>query len=198
VASAQRGIRLVQVSTDQVFDGQAGVPYHEMSSPRAINAYGRAKAEAERRVRRACPDALIVRTAAFFSPDDRHNFAVHAVDALARGDRFAAASQLVSPTYVPDLVANILDLLIDGERGIWHLANAGGMDWAGFAGALAEAHGLPTRLVQRLDGHLIGQVAPRPDDARLISRRGQLLPDLASAIDRFSVAYRPDRALMAS
>ncbi len=198
VAAARRGIRLVQVSTDQVFDGQAGVPYHEMNSPRAINAYGRAKAEAERRVRRACPDALIVRTAAFFSPDDRHNFAVHAVDTLARGDRFAAASQRVSPTYVPDLVANILDLLIDGERGIWHLANAGGMDWAAFAGALAEAHGLPTRLVQRRDGRLIGQVAPRPEDARLISRRGQLLPDLASAIDRFSAAYQPDRALLAS
>ncbi|MEI6486826.1 MAG: sugar nucleotide-binding protein [Sphingomonadales bacterium] len=193
LAAARRGIRLVQVSSDQVFDGQAGVPYHEADNTRALNAYGRAKAEAERRVARACPNALIVRTAAFFSADDRHNFAVHAVDMLARGISFAAAPQLVSPTYVPDLVANLLDLLIDGESGLWHLANAGGMDWAAFAAALAEEQRLPTRLVRRVDGRAIGQHAPRPADARLISRRGQLLPDLASAITRFTAAYQPDR-----
>ena len=147
---------------------------------------------------RACPDALIVRTAAFFSADDPHNFAVHAVETLVRGLPFAAGEQIVSPTYVPDLVTTLLDLLIDGETGIWHLANAGGMDWAAFAGALAEAGGLPTRLVRRSSGRVMGQIAPRPGDARLISRRGQVMPGLASAITRFSAASQPGFARAAS
>ncbi|WP_426163251.1 family 1 glycosylhydrolase [Sandarakinorhabdus sp. DWP1-3-1] len=191
-AATERGIRLVHISSDQVFDGRAGAPYHERDRTRAVNAYGRAKAESERRVRLACPDALIVRTAAFFSPHDPHNFAVHALDTLARGQPFpAAADQIVSPTYVPDLVTTLLDLLIDGENGIWHLASAGGMDWAEFAGALAEASGLQRRLVRRANGGALGQLAPRPADARLTSCRGLVMPALASAIERFSATYRP-------
>lgn len=190
-ACAARGIRMVQISSDQVFAGGAGAPYHEGAATRAVNAYGRAKAEAERRVRWACPEALVVRTAAFFSTHDPHNFAVHVLDTLSGGMPFAAAAdQYVSPTYVPDLVGALLDLLIDGETGIWHLASAGGMHWAEFAGALAEASGLPRQLVRATTGRSAG-LAPRPADVRLTSRRGQVMPDLASAITRFSAAYRP-------
>lgn len=191
-ACAARAIRLVHISSDQVFDGQLGAPYSERDATRALNAYGRAKAEGERRVRWECADALIVRTAALFSPHDRYNFAVAAIDTLASGLPFNATDeQSVSPTYVPDLVTMLLDLLIDGESGIWHLASDGGMDWAAFASALAEAKGLPRGLVRRSTGRMLGQVAPRPSDVRLTSARGLLMPDLASAIARFSEAYEP-------
>ncbi len=198
-ACAARSIRLVQISSDQVFDGCGGVPYQEHHATRALNCYGRAKAEAERRVRRASPEALIVRTAAFFSPHDPYNFAVDVVDTLGRGRVFlAAAEQTISPTYVPDLVTALLDLLIDGETGVWHLANEGGMNWADFASALAEAKGLPRHLVRRSTGPAVGQVAPRPADVRLTSARGIVMPDLASAIMRFAEAYRPAQASIAA
>ena len=72
------------------------------------------------------PDALVVRTSAFFGPWDAHNFVVRTLDAIQRGEPWrAAADVVVSPTYVPDLVDATLDLLIDSERGIWHLTNDG-------------------------------------------------------------------------
>lgn len=192
VACAARGVKLVQISSDQVFDGGKGEAYVESDGVAAVNAYGRAKAEAERRVLRVDRAALVVRTSAFFSPFDRHNFAVHVVDSLAGGGGFAAArDELVSPTYVPDLVQAVLDLLIDGERGVWHLANGGGMSWAEFARALATASDLDPSGVRAVSGKLWQGRAPRPGDVRLTSERGIILPTLASAIGRFAAAYRP-------
>jgi dTDP-4-dehydrorhamnose reductase len=92
-----------------------------------LNAYGRSKAEAERRVLDSDPQALVVRTSAFFGPWDEHNFVTQALAALGEGRPFAAAGDMtVSPTYVPDLVNACLDLLIDKECGIWHLTNGAG------------------------------------------------------------------------
>ncbi len=45
----------------------------------------------------------------------------------------AARDWIVSPTYLPDLAHACLDLLIDGESGVWHLANAGSESWVDFA-----------------------------------------------------------------
>ena len=85
-------------------------------------------------MRRRPARALVVRTGAFFGPWDESNFVAGASAPLAAGEPFAAADDLtVSPTYVPDLVHACLDLLIDGERGVWHLANAGAVTWAELA-----------------------------------------------------------------
>ena len=56
-AAAATGARLVQVSTDLVFDGEKGSPYVEQDQPAPLGEYGRAKADAERAVLEACPGA---------------------------------------------------------------------------------------------------------------------------------------------
>ena len=188
---ARSGVRFVQISSDQVFDGRSEAPYSETSPTHALNVYGRAKAEAECRVQSALDSALVVRTAAFFSPHDRWNFAVQTLTRLAAGETVAAASdQRVSPTYVPDLVDAILDLLIDGEAGIWHLSNPGGTSWAEFARELARRAGLDPAGVADATGASLGQAARRPADATLTSSRGVLLPALADSVRRFEEAYR--------
>src|SRR5690606_5345706 len=65
-ACRARGIAFVTFSSDQVFDGAKGSPYVETDPPRPLNVYGRSKAEAELRVLDIDPDALVIRTAAFF------------------------------------------------------------------------------------------------------------------------------------
>ena len=76
----------------------------------------------------------MVRTSAFFGPWDEYNFVTIALRELAAGRTLVASRDaVVSPTYVLDLVHASLDLLIDGERGIWHLANRGALDWAALA-----------------------------------------------------------------
>jgi dTDP-4-dehydrorhamnose reductase len=183
---ALHGARVVSFSSDLVFDGSKATPYLESDPVSPLNAYGRAKAEAESRVLADAPDALLVRTAAFFGPWDSHNFVWHALESLRRGERWRAADdQCVSPTYVPDLVQATLDLLVDGERGIWHLANRGAVTWAEFAHMAAQAASLDPRLVTGVPGASLGQRATRPGYSALGSEKAVLMPRLADALCRY-------------
>ncbi|MFA9200712.1 MAG: family 1 glycosylhydrolase [Cypionkella sp.] len=191
-ACAARAIPTVGFSSDLVFCGSADQPYGEHDEARPLNTYGASKAAMESGIAALPGKHLIVRTAAFFSPHDRYNFAVACVDALARGEPFEAVDDcVVSPTYVPDLCRATLDLLIDGESGIWHLANDGALSWYEFARALAAAGGLPRGLVRPVSSGALGWAATRPRFAALRSTRGRLLPPLQSAIDRFAASYHP-------
>ncbi|HWL74279.1 MAG TPA: SDR family oxidoreductase, partial [Burkholderiaceae bacterium] len=192
-ACARNGVKLLSFSSDLVFDGDKPTPYVESDEARPLNAYGRSKLEAERRVLKLAPSALVVRTAAFFGPWDRHNFVAQAVHALQRGERWRAANdQLVSPTYVPNLVQAALNLLIDGERGLWHLTNNGAVSWAGFAQMVAEAAGLDAGLVDAVPGASLGQVAVRPRYSALQSERGLTLASLPDAVEQYLAEVEPD------
>jgi len=181
-----RGIRLMNFSSDLVFDGRKSSPYVESDEPCPLNAYGRGKLEAERAILALAPDALIIRTAAFFGPWDRHNFVALALEALRRGEPWCAAQdQCVSPTYVPDLVQAALDLLVDGERGLWHLTNRGAVSWARLAELSADAAGLDKGLIRSLPTAALGQVAARPRYSALASERALLMPTLEDALARF-------------
>jgi dTDP-4-dehydrorhamnose reductase len=188
-ACAQHGVKLLSFSSDLVFDGGKDQPYVEGDRPAPLNAYGRAKREAERRMLAFYRGALVVRTAAFFGPWDRHNFVTLALAALRRGEPWHAAhDQWVSPTYVPDLAHGALDLLIDGESGIWHLANRGAVSWSQLACMAAEGAQLDTRLVRPVPGISLGWVAPRPRFSALGSERGQLMPTLEEGLSRYLAA----------
>jgi dTDP-4-dehydrorhamnose reductase len=185
-ACAAARVRLVTFSSDLVFDGTKGAPYVEGDAVAPLNVYGRSKVQAEQDVLAADPSALVVRTSAFFGPWDEHNFVFHALRALTAGHEFVAAEDVrVSPTYVPDLVHTCLDLLLDGETGIWHLANVGSVTWADLAEAVARKAGVSAaRLVRRhmADLHL---AARRPPGSVLGSERGWLMPTLDDALARW-------------
>lgn len=183
---AQHGVKLLSFSSDLVFNGAKSEPYLESDFPSPLNAYGRGKLEAERRVLQCAPDALMVRTSAFFGPWDRHNFITCLLHDLRQGNHcIAAADQYVSPTYVPDLVQACLDLLIDGESGIWHLANRGALSWAEFALLAADMAGLNRRLVQPCSTESLNQSALRPGYSALGSERGSLMPCLEDGMARY-------------
>jgi dTDP-4-dehydrorhamnose reductase len=185
-ACARHGVRLLSFSSDLVFDGGKSQPYVEPDPAQPLCAYGRAKREAETQVLASSPDALMVRTAAFFGPWDAHNFVTMGLQALSRGEHWNAAhDQWVSPTYVPDLVHATLDLLVDGESGIWHLANRGAVTWSSLAAMAAEAARLDTRLVRAVPGASLGYIAVRPRFSALGSERGRLMPTLEEGIERY-------------
>ena len=178
------GIPFVTFSSDLVFDGKLGRPYVEADEPAPASAYGRTKAEAEARLMAIDSDALIIRTSAFFGPWDRYNFLFDTIDRLRRGEDVVASDRtFVSPTYVPDLVHAALDLLLDGERGIWHLTNQGAMSWHELAREAA--------LAARLDRQASERVRPAEDseqvDTSLSSRRGLLLRPLDQALSDFAI-----------
>ncbi len=187
-ACAQRGVQLLTFSSDLVFDGGKGSPYVESDAPRPLNVYGRTKAAAEQAVLAMLPSALVVRTSAFFGPWDAYNFVTRALQTLAGGGRIIApADETVSPTYVPDLVQASLDLLIDGERGVWHLANQGAITWADLARQAAEYACIDGTRIDGVAGKNLDRPAERPRFSVLGTERGALLPSLDDALARYVV-----------
>ena len=186
IACASRDIRLVTFSSDLVFDGRKNAAYVESDGTSPLNVYGRSKEEAESRVLDEYPDALIIRTSAFFGPWDTFNFAASVLNSLSEGRPFAAANDLaITPTYVPDLVNATLDLLIDDEQGIWHLTNSGIVTWHQFAEMIASGAGFEASQVHGKSSQSFGFIAQRPSFSALSSERGALLPPLEESLSRY-------------
>ncbi len=192
--AAEYGIRLVTFSSDLVFDGRQTTPLTEQDPVHPLNYYGYTKAEAERLVLQANPDALVIRSAAFFGPWDEYNFA-HAVRrSLSMEETIPVAKDAtVSPTYVPDLVHATLDLLIDEESGIWHLASNGQLTWADFANEVADRFGLNRKYISPINTSEFGFAAKRPLYSVLTSQRGILLPPLDDALRRYTAEMETAR-----
>jgi len=190
VACARHGIHLTTFSSDLVFNGRADTPYVETDDVSPINVYGRSKADGEQAVFARMSNALVIRTSSFFGPWDQYNFVHHALGALEAGSEFAAPGDLIiTPTYVPDLVDTCLNLIVDGERGVWHLTNGRAVSWIELARLAATRAGLdPTGLREQksADCHY---AAARPTNSALDSGRAILLPSLDDALARF-LAHR--------
>lgn len=181
-ACADRNIRCVTFSTDLVFDGSKRSPYVESDEPNPLNVYGVSKLHAEREVLALCAEAMVVRSSAFFGPWDSYNFVNIALRTLARGHEFHATDGIVSPTYVPDLVHAVLDLLIDGESGVFHLANQGEITWYELARRAAEFAGVDASRLRRV---ALDLPAPRPAYSALASERAWIMPQLEAALARY-------------
>jgi dTDP-4-dehydrorhamnose reductase len=125
------GARLVHLATDDVFDGRKGAPYVEADPPTPVSDYGRAKAEAERRVVAAHPGASLVRTSLLYGgpggEPSRHE--------LAAGDSAATfyADEIRSPVQVDDLAAALIELAELDVAGPLHVAGADDLSRADFA-----------------------------------------------------------------
>jgi dTDP-4-dehydrorhamnose reductase len=131
-------------------------------------------------VRAAHPGALVLRAGPLFGPWDRDNAVFVALRALAAGEPVVAAEEVVvSPTYGPHLADAALDLLVDGERGVWHLANAGAVSEAELVRLAAAEAGLDAGCIEERPAGALGRA---PAWGVLGSERGALMPPLAEAL----------------
>lgn len=159
------GMRLVQVSTDYVFSGDAERPWREDDPTRPTSVYGKSKLEGEDRVLAAGSDALIVRTAWVFG--DGGNFVKTILGAARRASRGEGPALRVvddqrgSPTYAQHLADGILALLETGEAGIYHLANSGVASWWDLARAALRVADLDVP-IEAVSSEAFPRPAPRP------------------------------------
>lgn len=139
-------IPFVTFSSDLVFDGAHNGAYLESHPLSPINTYGESKALCEKVVLSLYPESLIIRTSSFFGPWDSYNFVTQTLNQLSRGEKVSALSNVrVSPTYVPDLVHETLNLLIDGETGVHHITNDADLSWAELAELSLKYSSLPQK-----------------------------------------------------
>jgi dTDP-4-dehydrorhamnose reductase len=143
-ALAETGGRLLQVSTDFVFQGDQGHPYAPNQPMRPLGVYGASKAAGEEAVQSALPADrfCILRTSWVYGPVGR-NFCLtmlrlHAAKAAAGEPLAVVADQVGCPTATPGLAAACWAALDRGVSGWHHWSDAGAASWYDFAVAIGE------------------------------------------------------------
>jgi dTDP-4-dehydrorhamnose reductase len=163
-AAAATGTRLVHISTDYVFAGDATSPYAEDAPPSPRSAYGRTKAAGEQAVRDALPDAhLLVRTAWLYGAHGACFPKTIARVAAERGAISVVEDQVGQPTWTRDVADLVLRLVeADAPAGTYHATSSGQTSWFGFAQRVVEAAGLDPAIVTPTDSEAFQRPAPRP------------------------------------
>jgi len=145
---AGRRTRLLQLSTDYVFDGHSRRPYREDDAVAPLNAYGRSKLAGEQAVRDILPDAhLIVRGQWLFGAGGPNFVATILRLARERRELRVVNDQHGHPTFSSDLAAALWQLIAREARGTVHCANEGVATWYDLARAAVAAAGLPTAVL---------------------------------------------------
>lgn len=175
--TGSRGIPLIHISTDYVFDGRKGAPYLEQDAVAPLNAYGRSKLAGERGVRHTNPRHVILRTSWVYSPY-RKNFVRTILRLAAERDCLTiVADQRGCPTAARDIAEACLAIAMrcasEPERapyGIYHFAGAGEATWFEFAIAivgLSQDRLLKTPQISSIRTIDYPTPAVRPLDTRL-------------------------------
>lgn len=168
-ACAETGARFVQFSTDYVFAGDAAGPYSEDAPLAPVSAYGRSKAEGERRARAAHPEGTIVLRTAWLYGEHGPNF-VRTIMRLYReqGALTVVADQHGQPTWARDLAGQTVRMLDTGLRaGTLHGTSSGATTWHGFARAIVENLGGDPAVVAPTDSAHFARPARRPTNSVL-------------------------------
>lgn len=141
MTTRQLDAKLVQISTDYVFDGGKGTPYAEDDAPHPLSVYGESKLAGEMNAAFNA-NHLIVRTQWLYGLHGK-NFVETMLKLATEKDQLTVVDdQTGSPTWTVDLAKAIITLIEKDCRGIYHAANSGFCTWNDFSRAIFEESGL--------------------------------------------------------
>lgn len=187
-AARRAGAHVVYISSDYVFNGEAGRPYTEWDEPGPLSVYGRSKLAGERELR---PSDCIVRTSWVCGRHGK-NF-VRTMLGRAKADQKTSVvdDQVGCPTMADDLAGMVARLAIDARPGIVHVTNQGAVSWFEFAREVFRLAGADPELVAPIATSELQppRPAPRPrhsvlDNAVLRLSDLGLLPDFGASLPR--------------
>jgi len=154
--------RLVHVSTDYVFAGDATQPYGTDDEPAPRTAYGRTKLAGERAVAAVDDDALVVRTAWVYAAHGT-NFVRTMLRLQAERDTVSVVDdQTGSPTWSLDLARGLVEAALSPARGLLHATSTGATTWHGLARLVFEQAGADPERVLRTTTDAFPRPARRP------------------------------------
>lgn len=200
-----RGIPLLHVSTDYVFDGTKAGAYTEQDppGPGPLGVYGQSKAKGEAAVRAVLPEHIILRPSWIFSAHGNNFVKTMLKLAGERDELRVVADQHGCPTAAGDLAAAILVMLAhavehDGCWGTYHFCQPEATTWHGFAEAIIDeariidqAAGTQSRALVRVQNIVPITTAEYPTPAR---RPANSVLDCAKLTSVFGIHPRPWRA----
>jgi dTDP-4-dehydrorhamnose reductase len=169
-ACAAVDARLVQVSTDYVFDGSKHEPWVESDPTSPLGAYGRSKLHGENLVRAELPDHAIVRTAWLFGPHGPNFVSTMLRLAAERDEVEVVTDQVGSPTFAGHLAPALVDMAERTDTGIFHGAGSGSCSWYELTLEAFDAAGVSCRVLPTTV-EKFARPAPRPAYSVLGSER---------------------------
>jgi dTDP-4-dehydrorhamnose reductase len=169
-AARRIGSHLIQVSSDYVFDGEAG-PYSELDRPNPISYYGKSKHAAENAVLGGGIEGTILRTVVLYGHGRnlKPSFVTWLVNKLRhRQDVKIVTDQISNTTIVDDLAEAIRRMIVMGRTGVYHGAGKEILSRFEFSLKVAKAYGLSDVYIQPTLTKLLGQSADRPLQSGLL------------------------------
>lgn len=157
-------IKLVQLSTDYVFDGENG-PYAEDDSPHPMSFYGETKLESENLIKKANIDFLIVRTNVLygFGKNVKKNFLLWLLEKLSAGEKIKIVTdQFNNPTLADNLSLCILEMVEKNLSGVFHIGGAEYLSRYDFALKVADKFNFDKNLISPTQTEFLEQKAKRP------------------------------------
>lgn len=158
------GFRIIHVSTDYVFPGDADIPYKEADQTGPTTYYGESKLKGEQLLQSIVPEAVVVRTAWLYSGYGKNFFLTMREKALNGECVRVVADQTGSPTLATDLAQALVTVATVPEwaPGIYHFTNEGTTTWYEFTREIYAALGADTNLVTPIRSDEFNCLAKRP------------------------------------
>ena len=165
IAASRYHAKLMHISTDYVFDGQASSPYTEFDVPNPQAVYGKTKLAGEQFVREFAREYFIIRTAWLYG--DGKNFVRTMLGLAQKHDKVTVVGdQFGSPTSADELAGAIAHLLPTDNFGLFHGTCEGITNWADFTREIYRLAGKSTAVetvtTEQYGKSVTGVVAPRP------------------------------------
>lgn len=193
---AHRGVKLIQISTDAVFDGQRG-GYTEDDQTNPLSVYAQSKLDGERLVFEAHPGAVVTRVNLFgWSASGNRSLAEFFYYGLEAGKPLKGFTDVTfCPILVNDLADVFADIFAKNLSGLYHLVSPVGMTKHAFGAAIAEKFGYDPARIEPVSVADFGLKAARSpnlmlDVSKLTAALGHELPDVHGGLDRFYQLYQ--------
>ena len=195
LAATEAGAGIIHVSTDYVFDGTSCRPYTEDMPTKPCSVYGKTKLKGEKNLLKACPNAIIIRTAWLYSPFGNNFVKTMIKLGSERESLNVIFDQVGTPTYALDLADTILkamDQTIDSDHekgGVYHFSNEGVCSWYDFTLKIHQLSGITTCQVKPIETKDYPTKAARPhysvlNKAKIKATFGVEVPHWESSLQR--------------
>lgn len=144
MAAMRHNVKVVHISTDYVFEGNACTPYEENMPALPRTVYGKTKFAGEQTLMSECPNSVILRTAWLYSSFGNNFVKTMLKLGREREELNVVYDQVGSPTYAADLAATIVCILFEREwkPGVYHFTNTGVCSWFDFTKAIMRIAGI--------------------------------------------------------
>lgn len=191
-ACKEIGAKMMNISTDYVFDGQGTTPWDpDCKNYAPLSIYGQTKLEGELAVSRTLDKFFIVRTAWAFGLNGK-NFVKTMLNIGKTHDVVRVVNdQIGTPTYTLDLSRLLVDMIQTEQYGYYHATNEGGyISWYDFCREIYRQSGLLTKVLPVTTGEYGLSKAARPfnsrlDKSKLIEKGFMPLPTWKNALERY-------------